>query len=67
MILKSHNERHSYGPFRSRARLPARRPTRRPTRPKARPLTRLPADIRQSNNKLFPSENLVKNSHVNMT
>ncbi|KAH3787240.1 hypothetical protein DPMN_165360 [Dreissena polymorpha] len=51
MILKSDNERHSYGP--DKLVPPARQPARQPASP--------PARIRQSNNQFFPSENLVKN------
>ena len=47
MILKSDNERHSYGP--DKLVPPARQPASQPAR------------IRQSNNQFFPSENLVKN------
>ena len=46
MILKSDNERHSYGP--DKLVQPARQPASQPAR------------IRQSNNQFFPSENLVK-------
>ena len=46
MILKSDNERHSYGP--DKLVPPARQPASQPAR------------IRQSNNQFFPSENLVK-------
>jgi hypothetical protein len=45
MILKSHNETLSYGPDK--------------LVPPASPPTSPPADIRQSNNQFFPSENLV--------
>ncbi|KAH3720733.1 hypothetical protein DPMN_063637 [Dreissena polymorpha] len=48
MILKSDNERHSYGP--DKLVPPARQPASQPAR------------IRQSNNQFFPSENLVKNA-----
>ncbi|KAH3704072.1 hypothetical protein DPMN_079127 [Dreissena polymorpha] len=57
MILKSDNERHSYGldklipPARQPASQPARQPASQPAR------------IRQSNNQFFPSENLVKKGH----
>ncbi|KAH3828891.1 hypothetical protein DPMN_130876 [Dreissena polymorpha] len=50
MILKSDNERHSYGP--DKLIPPARQP--------ASPPASQPARIRQSNNQFFPSENLVK-------
>ncbi|KAH3835627.1 hypothetical protein DPMN_108983 [Dreissena polymorpha] len=40
---------------------PARPPARSLARPPARPPAHPPADIRQSNNQFFPSENLVKN------
>jgi hypothetical protein len=52
MILKSDNERHSYGP--DKLVPPARQPASQPAR------------IRQSNNQFFPSENLVKNSIKNL-
>ncbi|KAH3845077.1 hypothetical protein DPMN_087347 [Dreissena polymorpha] len=47
MILKSDNERHSYGP--DKLVPPASQPASQPAR------------IPQSNNQFFPSENLVKN------
>ncbi|KAH3858550.1 hypothetical protein DPMN_101176 [Dreissena polymorpha] len=50
MILKSHNERHSYGPDKL---VP---PARQPTSP--------PADICQSNNWFFPSEKPCKKSFI---
>ncbi|KAH3884085.1 hypothetical protein DPMN_008057 [Dreissena polymorpha] len=49
MILKSHNERQSYGP--DKLVPPASQPARQPASQ--------PARIRQSNNQFFPSENLV--------
>ncbi|KAH3862159.1 hypothetical protein DPMN_025124 [Dreissena polymorpha] len=49
MILKSHNERQSYGPDKL---VPQ---ARQPASPPASP----PARIRQPNNQFFPSENLV--------
>ncbi|KAH3748205.1 hypothetical protein DPMN_182643 [Dreissena polymorpha] len=49
MILKSDNERHSYGP--DKLVPPARQPASQPASQ--------PARIRQSNNQFFPSENLV--------
>ncbi|KAH3815144.1 hypothetical protein DPMN_143665 [Dreissena polymorpha] len=56
MILKSHNERQSYGPDKL---VP---PARQPASPPARQPAIQPARIRQSNNQFFPSENLVKNN-----
>ncbi|KAH3858612.1 hypothetical protein DPMN_101240 [Dreissena polymorpha] len=56
MILKSDNERHSYGP--DKLIPPARQPASQPASPPASQ----PARIRQSNNQFFPSENLVKNA-----
>ncbi|KAH3774245.1 hypothetical protein DPMN_175621 [Dreissena polymorpha] len=53
MILKSDNERHSYGP--DKLVPPARQPASQPASQ--------PARIRQSNNQFFPSENLVKQEH----
>ncbi|KAH3736777.1 hypothetical protein DPMN_043350 [Dreissena polymorpha] len=50
MILKSDNERHSYGP--DKLVPPARQPASQPAR------------IRQSNNQFFPSENLVNNAKL---
>ncbi|KAH3866859.1 hypothetical protein DPMN_029982, partial [Dreissena polymorpha] len=50
MILKSDNERHSYGP--DKLVPPARQPASQPAR------------IRQPNNQFFPSENLVKNKKI---
>ncbi|KAH3801212.1 hypothetical protein DPMN_154859 [Dreissena polymorpha] len=55
MILKSDNERHSYGP--DKLVPPARQP--------ASPPASQPARIRQSNNQFFPSENLVNNKQSN--
>ncbi|XP_052261123.1 uncharacterized protein LOC127865188 [Dreissena polymorpha] len=52
MILKSDNERHSYGP--DKLIPPASQPASQPAR------------IRQSNNQFFPSENLVKNNLVGL-
>ncbi|KAH3774828.1 hypothetical protein DPMN_176221 [Dreissena polymorpha] len=55
MILKSDNERHSYGP--DKLIPPARQPASQPARQPASQ----PARIRQSNDQFLPSENLVKN------
>ncbi|KAH3811615.1 hypothetical protein DPMN_140027 [Dreissena polymorpha] len=65
MILKSDNERHSYGP--DKLIPPARQPASQPARQPASQPARQPARIRQSNNQFFPSENLVKNTHFGIS
>ncbi|KAH3774588.1 hypothetical protein DPMN_175970 [Dreissena polymorpha] len=60
MILKSDNERHSYGP--DKLVPPARQPASQPASPPASQPASQPAHIRQSNNQFFPSENLVNNT-----
>ncbi|KAH3802900.1 hypothetical protein DPMN_156597 [Dreissena polymorpha] len=65
MILKSDNERHSYGP--DKLIQPASPPASQPARQPASPPASQPARIRQSNNQFFPSENLVKYSEFPLT